>query len=139
MTHKNLPLSGIGKLAKEVLKDLGSQGRVLGLVGPLGSGKTTFTQALAKTLKVTSAKSPTFTIVHCYKGPKKSLYHIDLYRLEKAKELVAIGMDEILDDTESFTAIEWVDKFPSLMKKCDVILKFKVKPNNLRDVTVTYR
>jgi tRNA threonylcarbamoyladenosine biosynthesis protein TsaE len=136
MKHRNVNLSGMKKLAKQVLK-AANENRIIGLIGPLGSGKTTFTKYLTQlALGITSAKSPTFTIVHCYQNKGKSLYHIDLYRLEKAKELVAIGLDEILEKKDSLVVIEWVDKFPKLMKKCDTLIEFQVLKNNLRNVII---
>jgi tRNA threonylcarbamoyladenosine biosynthesis protein TsaE len=137
MKYKNLTLQGIEKLAKELYRKSGGEYRVFGLVGPLGSGKTTFTKALAANIGVRNAKSPTFVVVHCYQKGKKSLYHIDLYRLEKARELDALGIDEIMADQDSLVAIEWIDKFPKLMEKCDAIVKFEVLKDNLRNVTVT--
>jgi tRNA threonylcarbamoyladenosine biosynthesis protein TsaE len=121
--------------------DLARQGlagsrRVIGLVGPLGAGKTTLVQAMAKSLGIANAKSPTFTIVNCYNGPKKSLYHVDLYRLEKESELVHIGLDELLADEDSLVAIEWVDKFPTLMKRCDTVIALKITKDNKRSVTI---
>ncbi|MBX4188351.1 MAG: tRNA (adenosine(37)-N6)-threonylcarbamoyltransferase complex ATPase subunit type 1 TsaE [Candidatus Doudnabacteria bacterium] len=107
-------------------------------MGPLGAGKTTFVQALGRALGIGNAKSPTFTIVHCYNGRKKSLYHIDLYRLESNRELDAIGLNEILSAEENIVAIEWVDKFPKLMKKCDFLIELKITKNNKRNVTVTH-
>jgi tRNA threonylcarbamoyladenosine biosynthesis protein TsaE len=138
MNYRNVKLSGIKQIAKELLKTTGPDNRIIGLVGQLGSGKTTFTKALAKiALGINTAKSPTFTIIHCYSGREKSLYHIDLYRLEKDKELDAIGLDELLSEKRSLVLIEWPDKFPKLLKKCDTIVNFEVLKNNLRNVTVT--
>jgi tRNA threonylcarbamoyladenosine biosynthesis protein TsaE len=138
MTYRNLTLSGLGKLAGSMVAPSQAQkkARVFGLVGPLGAGKTTFTQAMAKALGIDNAKSPTFTIVHCYNGPKKSLYHVDLYRLEKDRELDALGLDEILTDSDNLMAIEWADKFPQILKRCDTIITFEITKDKKRNVTV---
>jgi tRNA threonylcarbamoyladenosine biosynthesis protein TsaE len=136
MKHKNLNLAGVKKLAANLYKNSGPKNRIFGLVGPLGSGKTTFVKALAKAFGENYAKSPTFTIVHCYKAKGRSLYHIDLYRLNKVKELDAIGLDEMIDEPDSVAAIEWADKFPSVMKRCHKIISFEVLKGNLRNVTV---
>lgn len=136
MTYKKLSLSGLEKLARDLSKKSGPENRVFGLIGPLGSGKTTFTKALAQSLGILNAKSPTFTIVHCYNKGGKSLYHVDLYRLEKVSELRAVGLEEILADENSLVVIEWVDKFPSLVSQCDTLIKFEVLKDNLRNVTV---
>lgn len=136
MKHLKLSLSGLKKLAKTLNKSVAPKNRVFGLIGPLGAGKTTFTKAFAESMGIKQAKSPTFTLVHCYNNAGKSLYHIDLYHLNKAIELKALGLEEILADTNNVVLIEWVDKFPSLAKKCHTIIKFEVLKNNLRNVTV---
>jgi tRNA threonylcarbamoyladenosine biosynthesis protein TsaE len=137
MTHRNLSLAGIKQLARKLYKQSGPGRRVFGLAGNLGAGKTAFTKALAEAMGIKDAKSPTFVIIHCYRKAKKSLYHIDLYRLDRVSELAPLGLDEILADEDSLVVIEWIDKFPSLAKRCDVILKFEITKNKKRNVTVT--
>lgn len=136
MTYRNLNLAGVNKLAGEVYKKSGPSSRVFGLIGTLGAGKTAFTKALAQAMGITDAKSPTFVLIHRYEKGKKSLYHIDLYRLDDAKELAPLGIEEILADMESLVVIEWVDKFPELMKKCDTIINFEITKDNKRNVTL---
>jgi tRNA threonylcarbamoyladenosine biosynthesis protein TsaE len=138
MTYKNQTLNQVNKLAQSIFKEVKKGRRIIGLTGSLGSGKTTFTKALAEAMGITSAKSPTFVIIHCYKHGEKSLYHIDLYRLEKLRELEALGLEEIFADTNNTVVVEWVDKFPKLMKQCDILIDFKVVKNNLRNVTIKY-
>jgi tRNA threonylcarbamoyladenosine biosynthesis protein TsaE len=142
MTHKNLTLKGFEKLAGSMVGPR-SHRRIFGFIGQLGAGKTTFISAMAKTLGIKNAKSPTFTIIHCYQNYKNSLYHVDLYRLDEPKDLDAIGLEEILDQAQlteekvkSFVAIEWVDKFPNLKKKCDTIIKIEIAQNNKRNVSI---
>ena len=87
-------------------------GDVVGLIGELGAGKTTFIQGLATGLKVKHPKevtSPTFVLIHEYAG-KLPLYHIDLYRLGASVELDNLGLDEYLN-SQGITVIEWADKF----------------------------
>lgn len=137
MKHRNLTLAGIKQLARKLYKQSGPKRRIFGLVGNLGAGKTTFTKALAESMGITNAKSPTFVLIHCYRKGKKSLYHIDLYRLDKIKQLAPLGLEEVLADKESLVAIEWVDKFPSIAKLCDTIITFEITKDNKRNVTVT--
>lgn len=136
MTYRNLTLAGVRQLARQLYKQSGPQRRIFGLVGTLGAGKTTFVKALAETMGIKDAKSPTFVIVHCYRKAKKSLYHIDLYRLEKTRQLAPLELDEILADPEGLVAIEWIDKFPSLAKKCHMIITFEITKDNKRNVTI---
>src|SRR5258705_7953600 len=72
-------------------------GDVVALIGDLGAGKTAFVQGMARGLEVTSQRvaSPTFTLVNEHPG-RVPLYHIDLYRLTRADELVEIGFEEYL-------------------------------------------
>ena len=79
-------------------RTLPSQAVVL-LIGNLGAGKTTFTKGMVAELGVGSpdeVSSPTFTLIHEYGDPPK-LYHIDLYRLEEARQVASLGLDELFD------------------------------------------
>jgi tRNA threonylcarbamoyladenosine biosynthesis protein TsaE len=87
-------------------------GDLLLLVGDLGSGKTTFTQGLARGLGVTDpVTSPTFTLVRAYRcrpGPVGTLLHADLYRLDRLQDVVDLGIGEMVDD-QSVAVVEWGD------------------------------
>jgi len=97
-------------------------GDIIGLVGELGAGKTTFTQFLAEALGVAKdIKSPTFIIFREYgTGPDASahgilkLVHADAYRIEDEDELWSIGFDDIITEPDTVTVIEWADKLPSI-------------------------
>jgi len=136
LSLKNLDLDQVQTLAKTLARDLKDKNVVIGLIGNLGSGKTTFTKAFAKALGVTKVASPTFVIMHEHRLPKTKLFHIDLYRLKDLKDLTTIGLDEILATPKRIMLIEWADKFSKIKKSCDLIINFKVKPKNLRDVTI---
>jgi tRNA threonylcarbamoyladenosine biosynthesis protein TsaE len=95
------------------------------LFGDLGSGKTTFTQGLAKGLGITARLlSPTFIIVRRYEIPEAEgfLYHLDLYRTQSAADVKSIGLDEILSDNQSCVVIEWAEKLGSALplKRTDI-------------------
>src|SRR3954454_10374058 len=65
------------------------------LRGEVGAGKTTLVKGIAAALHAASEEdvtSPTFTLVHEYRGPKVTLYHLDLYRLETERELATLGI-----------------------------------------------
>lgn len=97
-------------------------GDVVGLVGDLGAGKTTFTQYLAKALGVKKdVKSPTFIIMQILEtgtAAKKNginhLCHIDAYRIEDEEELRLRGIEEYLQKKDTVALIEWADRVPSL-------------------------
>ncbi len=79
------------------------------LAGPLGAGKTCFTQGLAWGLGVDEyTHSPTFVLVTEYHG-RLTLYHMDLYRIESVAEAIDLGLEEYLT-SGGVTAIEWADK-----------------------------
>ncbi len=116
-------LIGIPKLAETISKQL-TGGEIFGLVGQLGSGKTTFAQALAKHLKVKGlVTSPTFIIMNRHKGwlprTKKPIFfhHLDLYRAKSYKEFTALGLEEVFNQTNSVTAIEWADSIKQYLPK----------------------
>ena len=85
------------------------------LIGNLGAGKTTLAKGIISGLgvgEVEDVTSPTFTLIHEYGEGR--VYHIDLYRLERAEEVATLGLDEIFD-REAVVLIEWGERFPELM------------------------
>lgn len=83
-------------------------GDVLLLSGNLGAGKTAFVRGLAEGLGIDpdDVSSPTFTLVHEYRGGRLTLYHADLYRLERAAT-DDLGLEEL---DRGVLAIEWPDR-----------------------------
>jgi len=86
-------------------------GDAIALVGELGAGKTTFVGGLAEALGAGGAHSPTFALVHEYRGGRLAVWHVDLYRVERAAELIELGLDEIVGDPRGMCVIEWADRF----------------------------
>jgi len=92
---------------------------VILLRGDLGSGKTTLVKGIAEGFEAASAEnvtSPTFTLVHEYRGPDATLYHIDLYRLDSERELETLGLDDLLGP-RNILLIEWGEKFTRLLRE----------------------
>jgi tRNA threonylcarbamoyladenosine biosynthesis protein TsaE len=84
-------------------------GDVLGLIGDLGTGKTTLTKYIAEGLGITETiTSPTFTIVNEYHSGRLPLFHFDAYRLEAAGDAFEVGMEEYFD-RGGVSIIEWAD------------------------------
>ncbi len=88
---------------------------IVAIHGDLGSGKTEFVKGICEFFKVEEiVTSPTFTIVNKYNGIKDqgqiTIYHIDLYRIEKDSELLEIGFEEYLNDSSAISLIEWAEK-----------------------------
>ena len=86
------------------------------LIGDLGAGKTTLAKGIAEARGAAArdeVSSPTFTLIHEYGEPAR-LYHIDLYRLDEARQVEALGLDEMLARPGALTLIEWGERFPEL-------------------------
>ncbi len=88
-------------------------GVVVALCGTLGAGKTRLVQAVAQALGVPAgaALSPTFVMIHEYHG-RRTIYHIDAYRVKDADEFFELGVDELLDG-DGLVMIEWADRVRS--------------------------
>jgi tRNA threonylcarbamoyladenosine biosynthesis protein TsaE len=92
------------------------------LRGDLGAGKTTLVKGIAEGFQAAFAQdvtSPTFTLVHEYRGLGATLYHIDLYRIETGRELETLGLDDLLAP-DSILLIEWGEKFPRFVRDRNV-------------------
>jgi tRNA threonylcarbamoyladenosine biosynthesis protein TsaE len=98
------------KIGFELAQSLSIPGVVL-LLGCLGAGKTTLTRGIAQGLGLCDpslVNSPSFTLVNVYQGACP-IYHVDLYRLDGARDLYSIGIDDFLGK-EGITIIEWSER-----------------------------
>lgn len=119
-----------GEMARRAQK-----GHVLGLSGPLGSGKTAFARAFIRALGIKGeVPSPTFTVLQNYEGPDFPIHHLDLYRLRKESELEELGFDELLG--EGVTLIEWPQRAMRRLPKTSMILHFAVGPDGAHSVAL---
>jgi tRNA threonylcarbamoyladenosine biosynthesis protein TsaE len=97
-------------------------GDLLLFTGGIGSGKTTFIQALAKSLGVAeTVTSPTFVLHATYESGRIPLSHVDLYRLNSDAEVESFGFEDYLDT--AVTAVEWADRY-SCFQPPNIILDF---------------
>jgi tRNA threonylcarbamoyladenosine biosynthesis protein TsaE len=86
-------------------------GLVLGLVGDLGAGKTQYVKGFAAGLGISErVHSPTFTLVNEYRSGRLPCYHLDLYRLESAEQILAAGLEQYFNPQDGVTVIEWFDR-----------------------------
>lgn len=92
------------------LAELVVPGTSIGLVGPLGAGKTRLVRALAEALGVDprAIASPTFVLIHEYEG-RLPIYHFDAYRLPDADAFEALGVDEYFGG-DGVCLVEWADR-----------------------------
>ncbi|RJQ36080.1 tRNA (adenosine(37)-N6)-threonylcarbamoyltransferase complex ATPase subunit type 1 TsaE [Candidatus Microgenomates bacterium] len=124
---------------------------VICLYGDLGSGKTTFTQGIARGLGISRRIiSPTFNIVRLYKIDLKSqisklktksqnskiFYHIDLYRMENFHEIDALGIKEIINNPNNIVVIEWAQKLGNLLPKERIDIDFEYLGEEERRITI---
>jgi tRNA threonylcarbamoyladenosine biosynthesis protein TsaE len=116
--------------------------RMVILRGDLGAGKTTLTKGIAEGLQAASqddVTSPTFTLVHEYRGPDITLYHVDLYRIETARELDTLGLDELFAENGNLVLLEWGEKFPRFVQECDLEIQIERQGDEQRRVLVKRR
>jgi tRNA threonylcarbamoyladenosine biosynthesis protein TsaE len=91
------------------------------LRGDLGAGKTTLVKGIAEAFQAAQKEdvtSPTFTLVHEYRGPAVDIFHIDLYRIDTLSELDTLALDDLKSE-RSILLIEWGEKFERFRKESD--------------------
>ena len=97
-------------LAKEL-----TPGKVIALVGDLGTGKTTLTRYIAEGLGILDGiQSPTFTIIREHRTGRLPLFHFDVYRLDDPDDLFELGYEDYFFG-DGVTVVEWADKIADLM------------------------
>lgn len=108
------------------------------LRGDLGAGKTTLVKILCAQLGITEpVSSPTFSLVNEYTSPSYGpVYHMDLYRLNKAIDLVQIGFEEYLE-SGNICLIEWPDLARDLITMRHVAIDIRVNPDHTRIFNIT--
>jgi tRNA threonylcarbamoyladenosine biosynthesis protein TsaE len=108
------------------------RGDVVALIGPLGSGKTTFAQGLAVGLDVDRDRhvaSPTFALVNEHPG-RVPFVHADFYRVKSEAEMAELGLDEAYD--RAAAALEWADRFPDALPDDHLAITFTTTPDGGR-------
>jgi tRNA threonylcarbamoyladenosine biosynthesis protein TsaE len=108
------------------------------LRGDLGAGKTTLVKGIAAAYEAAAeddVTSPTFTLVHEYRGPRASLYHIDLYRIDTPRELETLALDD-LREQNSILLVEWGEKFPRLQRERDLEISLDRSGENERRIRI---
>ncbi len=110
---------------QRVAREIGERcigGEVVLLVGELGAGKTCFTQGLAQGLGVDDyVHSPTFVMVGRYEG-RRTMYHVDLYRVDSVDEALELGVEELLAD-DTVCVVEWADRAPGAFGNAHLLVE----------------
>jgi tRNA threonylcarbamoyladenosine biosynthesis protein TsaE len=109
--------------------------------GDLGAGKTTLVKGIAEAFRAAAEEdvtSPTFTLIHEYRGPEAILYHIDLYRVDTQRQLETLGLDDLIAEN-SILLIEWGEKFARFERECDLKISLERIAENERRVRIIVR
>ena len=137
-------LSDTEKIAKDFIEKISmgiySNALVVGLYGDLGSGKTTFTQAIARIFDIKEdVTSPTFVIEKIYPLEDKkfkNLIHIDAYRLDSAKELAVLDWDKTMSDSRNIIFIEWPERVIEVLPENHAKIFFKFLSEFEREIEI---
>ncbi|MFZ0312611.1 MAG: tRNA (adenosine(37)-N6)-threonylcarbamoyltransferase complex ATPase subunit type 1 TsaE [Candidatus Korobacteraceae bacterium] len=135
ITHSAEETMALGSKLAPTLKNA----RMVILRGDLGAGKTTLVKGIAEGLHAGShddVTSPTFTLIHEYRGPEVNLFHVDLYRIDTLRELDTLGLDELFAEEGNLVLLEWGEKFPRLEKECDVEITIERRSDQERKIVV---
>ena len=110
------------------------------LEGELGAGKTLFTKGLAAAYGIDAALvvSPTFALVNRYSGGSRDLYHLDLYRIEKERELDELGIEE-MEEEGALVVVEWAEKLGRWRREDATIVHFNVLSETERRLRIEAR
>jgi tRNA threonylcarbamoyladenosine biosynthesis protein TsaE len=125
-------------LGRKLAADLSPPLIVL-LRGDLGAGKTTLVKGIAEgfgAARADDVTSPTFTLVHEYRGPDVILYHVDLYRIDTQRELETLGLDDLLAPN-CILLIEWGEKFPRLQREQNLEIALERVAETERRIVLT--
>ena len=105
------------------------------LIGQLGAGKTTLAKGIVKGLGAAEAddvSSPTFTLIHEY-GCRTRVYHVDLYRLNEARELSSLGLEDLFS-REAVVLMEWGERFPHILPEERTEIRISVLDGDQREI-----
>jgi tRNA threonylcarbamoyladenosine biosynthesis protein TsaE len=126
------------ELGRRIAATLPKRAVVL-LIGNLGAGKTTLAKGIINGLSAAEPEdvtSPTFTLIHEYGEGR--VYHIDLYRLDRAEQVATLGLDEIFD-REAVVLIEWGERFPQLLPEDRIEIRIEPLNEESRRIEITGR
>lgn len=123
------------QLGERLARELPRRGVVV-LSGKLGAGKTMLAKGIASGLGAAppeEVSSPTFTLIHEYGDGR--VYHVDLYRLEEAREVATLGLEELFE-RDALVLIEWGERFPQLLPAERTEISIRVVRDDEREIEV---
>ena len=113
--------------------------KVVLLRGDLGAGKTTLVKGIAAAFDAAHEEdvtSPTFTLIHEYRGPRVNVYHVDLYRIDTLRQLETLGLDDLMVEN-SILLLEWGEKFQRFVDERDVEIQLERLGENERRIRIS--
>jgi len=135
IAHTPAEMEEIGIELASILTD----GMVVSLVGPLGSGKTTLSKGIAKGLLITDVVvSPSYMIAREYKG-RMPMHHIDAYRVSTLEELAEVGLDDYLPPESGVSIVEWPDRIEGLVDISTFQVTIELLEDEDRRVSISKR
>lgn len=120
----------------QLARDL-EPGQMIVLRGDLGAGKTTLVKGIAEGFGAAhqdDVTSPTFTLVHEYRGPAVTVFHIDLYRIDTDRELATLAIDDLRAEPGSILLVEWGEKFEQIRTQSDAEISIERIEQNERNI-----
>lgn len=126
ITHSAKQTKNLGESLGKELK----HGLVIALEGNLGSGKTVFTQGLARGLGIKEPiVSPTFVLMRKYKIRRRSglnhFCHLDFYRINSAWDLNNLNFEKVINDPKNIVVLEWPERVKETLPRHKLLIKFK--------------
>ena len=124
-------LDELDKVAEAVIDSLNGR-TVVAFDAPMGAGKTTLISRIAALLGAEdSVTSPTFAIVNQYAGRERTIYHFDMYRIERVEEALDFGSEEYLSSGE-LCLVEWPEKIEPLLPDDTMVVRIKILSDTAR-------
>lgn len=142
METKEFKIESINTIAQAAQQFVDAMGdySVFAFYGEMGAGKTTFINAICRTLGVEDVtNSPSFSIANEYRSETTAelIYHFDFYRLEDEREAEDIGVDDYFE-SGAICLLEWPERIENLLP--DHTVRVDIKPNDdgSRSVKLTF-
>lgn len=124
-------LDELDDVAQAVIDSLDGR-TVVAFDAPMGAGKTTLISRIAALLGAEDdVTSPTFAIVNQYEGTERTIYHFDMYRIERIEEALDFGSEEYLSSGE-LCLVEWPEKIEALLPDDTMVVKIEILSDSAR-------
>lgn len=118
-------LDELDKVAEAVIESLDGR-TIVAFDAPMGAGKTTLISRIAALLGAEDdVTSPTFAIVNQYQGTSRTIYHFDMYRIERVEEALDFGCEEYFA-SGNLCLVEWPEKIEVLLPEDTMVVKIEI-------------